>query len=156
LKGTDGAVLFRPQPVPREAIVAAIGLPGASLHLARQVHGAEVVEAPGPPRATPEADPAEADALVARAPRHAGGVATADCLPILLASEDGACAAVHAGWRGLLAGVIEAALARLDGPAIEAAIGPAIGPCCFEVGSDVARAFEKRFAGAPGLAREAG
>src|SRR5262245_27381999 len=48
--------------------------------------------------------PQEADALVARARGHVVGVATADCLPILLASGDGACAAVHAGWRGLIAG----------------------------------------------------
>ena len=157
LKGTDRAVLFRPQPVPREAIVAAIGLSGASLHLARQVHGACVIEVPGEATAAPQEVPAEADALIARAPGHAVGVATADCLPILLASVDGACAAVHAGWRGLLAGVIEAALERLgDGKAVEAAIGPAIGPCCFEVGPEVARGIAERFAGAHELARDAG
>lgn len=167
LKGAGGGALFKPQPVPREAIVAAIGLPGASLHLARQVHGAGVLEVPSqqaepaagagerpaPARDT-QAPPEEADALIARAPGHAAGVATADCLPILLATEEGACAAVHAGWRGLLAGVIEAALARLGGHAVQAAIGPAIGPCCFEVGPDVALRFTERFPDAPGLTRQ--
>lgn len=156
LKGTDGTVLFKPHPVPREAIVAAIGLPGAALHLARQVHGAGVLEMPDtrPAEHLAPAGAPEGDALIARTPRHAVGVATADCLPILLATEDGACAAVHAGWRGLLAGVLEAALARLGGGAVEAAIGPAIGPCCFEVGPEVVRLFEERFPAARGHARD--
>jgi YfiH family protein len=76
-------------------------------------------------------------------------IRTADCLPILVAAElfgePVAVAAIHAGWRGLVAGVIETALARLEqlAPAarLRAALGPAIGPCCFEIGPEVASAL---------------
>lgn len=71
----------------------------------------------------------------------------ADCLLIALARRNGGrpgVAAVHAGWRGLLEGIVEAAVATVGGrPA--AAIGPAIGPCCYEVGEDVAAPFCERF-----------
>lgn len=96
-----------------------------------QVHSARAVEAaPGPC--------GEADALVVRRPALAATVAVADCVPVLLAGR-GAVAAVHAGWRGLAAGVIAAAVERMG--AVEAAwIGPAIGPCCYEVSEEVAAA----------------
>ena len=155
VRGRERAVLFRPGPVLREEICRSAGIEGATLHLARQVHGARAIEAPA------RAAAPEADALIVRAPGHAAAVATADCVPVLLASPGGACAAVHAGWRGLLAGVVEAALAALSdsrtssardeprreagGGAIEAAVGPAIGPCCFEVGGDIAERFLVRF-----------
>jgi polyphenol oxidase len=68
---------------------------------------------------------------------------TADCLPIALARRDRSCLAVlHAGWRGLLTGIVEAGVAALGGGRIDAAVGPAIGPCCYEVGPDVAERFE--------------
>jgi YfiH family protein len=68
---------------------------------------------------------------------------TADCLPIALARRDRSSLAVlHAGWRGLLAGIVEAGVAALGGGRIDAAVGPAIGPCCYEVGPDVAERFE--------------
>jgi len=158
LRGTAApGPLFRPGPVPREQILARMDLRGATLHLARQVHGARVAEYPvsGADGAPGEiSEPVEADALVARAPGHAVGVVTADCLPILLAAKGGACAAVHAGWRGLIAGVIEAAIERLGGGSgLEAAIGPAIGPCCFEVGPEVVARFAARFPGSAGFAR---
>ena len=73
---------------------------------------------------------------------------SADCLPIALARANGgppAVAVVHAGWRGLLAGIVESAVAALGGRALAAAIGPAIGPCCYEVRSDVADPFRERF-----------
>ena len=67
-------------------------------------------------------------------------VLTADCLPVALAAPDSV-GMVHAGWRGLAAGVLEAGVAALgDGP-VSAAIGPGIGPCCYEVGDDVRAAF---------------
>jgi YfiH family protein len=82
----------------------------------------------------------EGDALIA--PRDAGlalTVATADCVPVLLAGPTHL-AAVHAGWRGLASGVLGSTLNRLpDPPATLAAwIGPAIGPCCYEVSAEVA------------------
>ncbi|TMC67684.1 MAG: laccase domain-containing protein [Chloroflexi bacterium] len=73
---------------------------------------------------------------------------SADCLPLALARANGAAPAVavaHVGWRGLLAGVVEAAVSTLGPGAIEAAVGPAIGPCCYEVREDVAEPFRVRF-----------
>jgi YfiH family protein len=69
---------------------------------------------------------------------------TADCLPIAIAAANGrpALAIVHAGWRGLAAGVVDAAVAALGGGPTAAAVGPAIGPCCYEVGPEVSARFD--------------
>lgn len=112
---------------------------------ARQVHGARVVEASAC-RAQP---PPEADAVVSAEPGVFIGVVTADCVPILLAAGRGAAvAAVHAGWRGLAAGVIEAGVAALQerarGEALSAVVGPHIGPCCYEVDAPVLDALAAR------------
>jgi hypothetical protein len=121
----------------------------------RQVHGARAVRADAP---THPLD--EADVVVSRTAGVAACVAVADCVPVLLADpETGAVAAVHAGWRGTLAlaaaeGV--RALAREAGaPAgrLLAAVGPAIGPCCYEVSPDLARRFREELG--PEAAREA-
>jgi YfiH family protein len=72
----------------------------------------------------------------------------ADCLPIALARANGsqpALALLHAGWRGLLEGIVPAGVAALGGGAVAAAVGPAIGPCCYEVGEDVADPFRRAF-----------
>jgi YfiH family protein len=112
----------------------------------RQVHGAAVVRA-----AACGAEPRpEADAVLALEPGVAVGVVTADCVPILAASADGrAVLAVHAGWRGLAQGVIEtgiAALAEVAGGPVVAAIGPHVGPCCYEVDEPVIGALARRYA----------
>ncbi len=112
-----------------------------------QVHGAAVVEA----AACRDAEgPYDADAIVSAVPGLAVAVVTADCVPVLLAAPGGtAVAAVHAGWRGLAAGVVTAAveaLARASGagpPELVAAIGPHIGPCCYEVDEPVLEALER-------------
>lgn len=112
-------------------------LPAEPLWL-RQVHGTTVVEADGA-----EGDP-EADAAYARRPGAVCAALTADCLPLLLCDEAGAkVAAVHAGWRGLCAGVIEQTLRAIDSPAqaLLAYLGPAIGPRAYEVGAEVREAF---------------
>ncbi|MEE9357837.1 peptidoglycan editing factor PgeF [Candidatus Vondammii sp. HM_W22] len=86
----------------------------------------------------------EADAVVAEQPGQVCAVMTADCLPLLICNESGSrVAAVHAGWRGLAAGVIEAALDRFDesGESLLVWLGPAIGPDRFEVGDDVRQQF---------------
>jgi YfiH family protein len=111
-----------------------------------QVHGAQVAEPDASNRLVPE----EADAVVSTRPGLAVGVLTADCVPILAASHNGAAvAAIHAGWRGLAAGVVEAGMARLEqraaGEPLVAAIGPRIGLCCYEVDDPVIRAFAQRF-----------
>jgi hypothetical protein len=109
----------------------------------RQVHGARVVGA-----APPGSGPEEADAVVSVEPGRPAAVVTADCAAVLLAAADGrVVAAVHAGWRGLAAGVVEQALAALraagaDG--LRAAIGPAAGACCYEVGPEVITALTPR------------
>jgi YfiH family protein len=111
----------------------------------RQVHGARAVRADAPtePRE-------EADVVVTRAPGVAACVSVADCVPILLADpQTGAVAAVHAGWRGTIARAAAEgvrALAREAGaPAsrLLAAVGPAIGPCCYEVSPDLAARFRE-------------
>lgn len=102
----------------------------------KQVHGAEVawVEEPGAPPTC--------DALRTAASGVLLTVRTADCLPLVLVSPGEGIAAVHAGWRGLAGGVVEAALATFREPEpLWAVLGPAIGPCCFEVGPEVAEHF---------------
>lgn len=118
---------------------ARLGLPADPCWL-QQVHGTQVavLEAGAVPGAL------EADAAYSRSPEVICAVLTADCLPVLLCDSFGQeVAAVHAGWRGLQAGVIEAALARFQAPATQlmAWLGPAIGPRVYEVGEDVRRAF---------------
>lgn len=99
---------------------------------ARQIHSAIVLPA-RPGRC------GEGDAVYGDAPDLALSVITADCVPVLLAGPDGRLAAVHAGWRGLVGGVITETLkAAGGGPGWTAWIGPTIGSCCYEVGEDVA------------------
>lgn len=112
----------------------------------KQVHGCAVV------RLASEQDLAgvEADAVVSSRADVLVGVATADCVPILAASRDGrAVAAIHAGWRGLALGVIEAGIAALRELAREAelvaVVGPRIGACCYEIDAPVVDALRARF-----------
>lgn len=112
----------------------------------RQVHGTAVVAAILEKGRTPHAD-----AAVAREPGSVCVVMAADCMPVLLASQDGtAVAAAHAGWRGLCAGVVEAALDAMQTIPQQAIawLGPAIGPRAYEVGAEVRAAFLAQDAGA--------
>jgi len=125
----------------RRRLCRAAGLPGSLPQVLRQVHGATIT---GPDPARELAPPADAAiALRGGSGVPAPAVRTADCVPILLADVEGcAVAAVHAGWRGTEQGVARACVARLEQAGIEparlrAAIGPAAGPCCYEVGRDV-------------------
>lgn len=109
----------------------------------RQVHGARAVRADAP-----SAPAEEADAVVSLRPGVAACVSVADCVPVLLADpESGAVAAVHAGWRGTLARAAAEgvrALRREAGAPPErllAAVGPSIGPCCYEVSPELAARF---------------
>lgn len=95
-----------------------------------QVHGNSVVWA-----SSDQARSADADALITDDPAVAIAVFTADCAPVALASPEGVIAAVHAGWRGVRAGVLEAAAAALrasGASSILGALGPCIRPCCYE------------------------
>jgi YfiH family protein len=80
-------------------------------------------------------------------PGLAVGLITADCLPIALCRADGAPAlcVLHAGWKGLLAGIVGSGVETLGTGHVAAAIGPGIGPCCYEVGEEVARPFRAAF-----------
>jgi YfiH family protein len=124
----------------RARLATQLPLPATPLWL-QQVHGTRVADA-ATAAALPEADGAwSAQANVVCA------VLTADCLPLLLSDRDGRCvAAVHAGWRGLAAGVIEHAVAALPAPgdALLAWLGPAIGPKAYIVGDEVRAAFMAR------------
>lgn len=112
-------------------------LPAPPLWL-RQIHGTAVVDA------AQAVAGAEADGALARQPGQVCVVMTADCLPVLLCDRAGTVvAAVHAGWRGLCAGIVEAAVAAMAVPESDmlAWLGPAIGPAAFEVGDEVRAAF---------------
>ena len=102
-----------------------------------QVHGDIVLEVTGPGAA------GDADALVTREVGLPLAVRTADCVPVVIHS-DTSVAVVHAGWRGLAAGIVEQALEALaqdGGSPHRAAVGPSIGPCCYEVGPEVVAAL---------------
>jgi polyphenol oxidase len=127
----------------RALAMAQLGVAAGSLCTVRQVHGAAVVHAREPqPRRPIEA----ADALVSARPGVTLGVLSADCAPVLLADPAaGVIGAAHAGWRGALAGVIEAtvqAMTRLgaEPERILAAIGPCIAQASYEVGPDLQEA----------------
>jgi purine-nucleoside/S-methyl-5'-thioadenosine phosphorylase / adenosine deaminase len=126
----------------RRRLVAALGLGPERVAIGRQVHGAELATHPGPqpgiPFAVPGGDIPEVDGHVTSAPRLAALVFVADCLPVALVGPLGA-AMLHCGWRGLAAGVIARGAAAVG--ATEAAIGPGIGACCYEVGEEVLDVF---------------
>ncbi len=103
----------------------------------QQVHGASVVHARS-------GQGAQADAVWTDDPGYACAIMTADCLPVVLATEcGGCCAVVHGGWRGLAGGVLNQTIATLPvaPTSLVAWLGPAIGPRAFEVGDDVRDAF---------------
>lgn len=121
----------------RRRVADAVGFDVHQLVLARQVHGCGVLEA----GADDSGVIGEADVLVSRRRGKVTGILTADCVPVVLAG-DGVVAVAHAGWRGLVGGAIEAAIARV-GPVAKAWVGPSIHACCYEVGPDVTGAFER-------------
>jgi purine-nucleoside/S-methyl-5'-thioadenosine phosphorylase / adenosine deaminase len=121
-----------------------------------QVHGADVrlvnSLADARPAADARGDTIYCDAIVSDARGVLAGVKTADCVPVLLGDPvTGAFAAVHAGWRGTLAGVATKALQRMTEEYqtrpqdVLVAIGPAAGACCYEVGTEVIAAFKRSF-----------
>jgi YfiH family protein len=118
-----------------------LGLPSEPIWL-DQVHGIEVVQVDSANRPKNGVRP-RADAAVTRERGVVLAVQVADCLPVLLASDDSVLGAAHAGWRGLAAGVIEATVAAMQVPPsrLVAWLGPCIGPAHFEVGDEVRAAF---------------
>jgi len=126
----------------RRRLCAEVEVEPDQLRFGRQVHGPVVRRAAGTGQ--------PGDGLWTDSPGEPLLVFTADCLPVALARANGgapAIAALHVGWRGLLAGILETAASGLGGGRLAAAIGPGIGPCCYEVGADVAEPFRERFGG---------
>ncbi len=123
-----GSVKDDPRP-----LAAALGISPGRIVSGRQVHGAELAF-----RDIPTADAPEVDGQVLLAAGPIGLVYTADCLPIAVAGPGGV-AMLHCGWRGMAAGIVARGVDAVG--ATDAAIGPGIGPCCYEVGDDVLSAF---------------
>ena len=130
------------------AVATAAGVPLDDLLLIRQVHDATVAVAARdriPPWHRPEAD-----AIITNDSTAAIAVRVADCVPILLADETGRhVAAVHAGWRGTAKRVVIAAVSAMQArygvrpERLIAAVGPSIGPCCYEVGESTREVFRQ-------------
>jgi YfiH family protein len=120
----------------------AAGTEPKSVLIGRQVHGAEVErrdEAPGPnPFAEGGGSASEIDGQATGAFGLTPIVLVADCLPVALSGRDGV-AMVHCGWRGLAGGIVARGVQEVAATA--AAVGPGIGPCCYEVGGEVLAAF---------------
>ena len=124
----------------RRRLCAEAGTDVELLRFGRQVHGPLVRRADG------QGEPG--DGVWSDTPGEPLLVFSADCLPVALARANGgrpAIAALHVGWRGLLGGIVQNAAAALGGGRLAAAIGPCIGPCCYEVGEEVAGPFRERF-----------
>jgi polyphenol oxidase len=128
----DSAGFSHAFPTRDTADAALLEAMGGSIVQIKQVHGARAVLAI-------DAKGAEGDALVSRAGGSPVGMRVADCVPVLVANVGtGDVAAIHAGWRGVVAGVVGEGVRLLGGEGERvAAIGPCIGPCCFEVGREV-------------------
>lgn len=137
-----------------ERLIAAAGCPAGEVLRVHQIHGNKVAAV-----VTGEAFDIsqQGDALVSSDPRRTISVRVADCVPILIAGGDGGTvAAVHAGWRGIVGGVIPATLremSRKHSGEFVAAIGPCIGGDAFEVGVEVLAEFEKLFGSAAPIRR---
>jgi YfiH family protein len=126
----------------RRIVCDEIGADLAKLALNYQVHSARVL------RAAPAMRGEHADGLWSDEPGLPILAMSADCLPVVLAragASEPAVAVLHAGWRGLLEGIAAAGTQALGSGSLIAAIGPGIGPCCYEVGEEVAAPFRERF-----------
>lgn len=134
---------------PDSELLRRLGADGMPLTTVRQVHSDRVCQLGGQEGAWEPSERPEADALVSGLAGRVVGVRTADCLPLLLVDRSRrAVAAVHAGWRGtkqqIAARAVESMGAHFGSTPrdIEAAIGPGIQSCCFEVGPEVAEQFD--------------
>ena len=137
----------------RDLLAGAVGRDPEAIAIGFQVHGRELQvhtkRPPASPYSSRGSNPAKVDAQLTDQADVTPLVLVADCVPLVL-SAPGAVAAVHCGWRGVAAGIVERAVAALSelgnagADALAAAIGPGIGPCCYRIGDEVRSAFRER------------
>jgi purine-nucleoside/S-methyl-5'-thioadenosine phosphorylase / adenosine deaminase len=136
----------------RRRLAEHAGYDPAELQITRHVHGTAVWTV-----GQPLAEGAEFDGLVCDRPGPVLGAFAADCLPLLFAEPDARiCGAAHAGWRGTVAGIAGNVIGRMAElgarpERVRVALGPSIGPCCFEVGPEVVAEFRAAFGEVPGM-----
>jgi purine-nucleoside/S-methyl-5'-thioadenosine phosphorylase / adenosine deaminase len=132
----------------RRLLAEIVGVDPHRARMAWQRHGSEVRKASPEGILAPGTHHVPCDGFWSDEPGQGMLLVTADCLPVAIARADGdtpALAVLHVGWRGLLDGIVENGVAALgDGP-LAAAVGPGIGPCCYEVGPEVVEPFVERF-----------
>jgi len=134
----------------RRRLAEHAGYDPAALQVTRHVHGTAVWTV-----GEPLAEGAEFDGLVCQRKGAVLGAFAADCIPLLFAEPDArVCGAAHAGWRGTVAGIAANVIARMSElgarpSRVAVALGPSIGPCCFEVGPEVVVAFRAAFGEIP-------
>jgi purine-nucleoside/S-methyl-5'-thioadenosine phosphorylase / adenosine deaminase len=136
----------------RDALLSQLGASALRLHTLRQIHGDEIVIINSSTPVTLADERPEADGLISADCGVLLGIATADCVPILMVDpQQEIVAALHAGWRGTLKGIVQRALALLvahwnvDPQNLQVALGPSIGSCCYEVGPEVGEAIVERW-----------
>ncbi len=133
----------------RRAACEAVGADAETATMAWQHHGAEVRRAEPRGIVTPGTQFERCDGLWSDEPGQAMMLLTADCLPVALGRDSGsggpALSILHVGWRGLLAGIVARGAEALGEGQLAAAVGPGIGPCCYEVGQDVADPFRAAY-----------
>ncbi len=132
----------------RTRLCDAVGADADGATMAWQRHGSTVTRARPRGIVTPGTVYEHCDGLWSDEAGRAMLLLTADCMPIAIAREEGQPPAIeilHVGWRGLLAGIVVAGVRALGGRRLVAAIGPSIGPCCYEVGDEVASPFRQAF-----------
>ena len=136
----------------RRLLAEHAGYDPAKLQIMRHVHGTAVWQV-----GEPVPDDAEFDGLVCNQVGPVLAAFAADCIPLVFAEPEARlCGSAHAGWRGTVAGVARNVIARLvalggRAEAVRVALGPSIGPCCFEVGPEVVAEFRAAFGELPGL-----
>ena len=132
----------------RRRLADSVGIEPDRARMAWQQHGSEVRRASAEGILTPGTRHAPCDGFWSDEPGQGMLLLTADCVPVAIARAIGdrpALAVLHVGWRGLLEGIVENGARALGEGPLAAAIGPGIGPCCYEVGPDVSEPFVERF-----------
>lgn len=132
----------------RRRLAERVGIDPERARMAWQQHGAVVRKASPEGILRPGTRHEACDGWWSDEPRQGMMLLTADCLPVAIARTNGAApalAVLHVGWRGLLEGIVENGVAALGEGPLAAAVGPGIGPCCYEVGPEVAGPYSARF-----------